>query len=162
MGWPSSWPSSIKQNGFIDIGDHRVYPDHPVPPGDIPQRIASLQYVDNGVGTYLSTFNDRGIQPIRPATMTGEVRLQREINRVAQQKREAPETIKRSRALAFMSTVDPFEVDRPTSFNLVTNRPVPAMKESMQRQLRATGTPNTTERTFAQLVPSNEGMDAPG
>ncbi len=161
MGYPSSWPSSIKANGFIDIGAHRVYPQHPVPPGEIPQKLASLQYVDGEVGSILSTYDERGIKPIRPATMSGTLSLQRELNRVAQQKANAPETIKRNRALAFGSTIDPFEVRRPSDTDLIINRPVPAMKESMQRQLRATGTVNTTERTFAQLV-GDRGMDKPG
>jgi len=163
MGYPSTWPSSIKSNGFIDIGDHRVYPQHPVPPGEIPAKLASLQYVDGEVGTILSTYDVRGIKPIRPATMSGTVRLQRELNRVADQKANVTDTVKRSRAFAFGSTIDPFEVGRPSNTDPIINRPVPAMKESMQRELRATGTVNTTERTFAQLVAANDvGMDAPG
>lgn len=161
MGWPASWPSSIKQHGFIDIGAHRVYPEHPVPPGEIPTKLASLQYIDGQVGTLLSIYDERGIKPIRPATMSSAVRLQRELNRVAAQKANAAETVKRSRVLAFGSTIDPFEMPRPSNANLVINRPIPAMKESMQRQLRATGTVNTSDRTFAQLV-SAGGMDAPG
>lgn len=160
MGWPSSWPSSIKRHGFIDIGAHRVYPDHPVPPGEIPAKLASLQYVDGEVGTFLSVYDERGIKPIRPATMGSATRLTRELNRVAEQKASASETIKRSRAFAFGNTVDPFEVGRPAATDPIINRPVPAMKESMQRQLRATGTPTTTERTFAQLA-RGEGMDGP-
>jgi hypothetical protein len=36
MGWPATWPASVKKHGHMDIGAHRVYPDHPVPPGSIP------------------------------------------------------------------------------------------------------------------------------
>jgi hypothetical protein len=166
MGWPSSWPSSIKRNGFIDIGRHRVYPDHPVPPGEIPAKLASLQYIDGEVGTFLSTYDERGIKPIRPATMGSATRLTRELNRVAEQKANATEAIKRSRAFAFGSTIDPFDVGRPSiGGNPIINRPQPAIKSSMQAEIdsrpRATGTPTTTERTFAQLT-GGQGLDAPG
>jgi len=161
MGYPASWPSSIKRHGYVDVGAHRYYPTRPVPPGEIPGLISGLKYVDGPVGS-IRSVNDRGVQPIRPATMSGEVRLKRELNRIADQRANATETIRRSRAFAFNDTIDPFEGPTRSSVKVVTNRPIPAMKESMQRQIRATGTPMTTERTFAQMVSQSEGMDAPG
>lgn len=170
MGYPASWPSSVKKHGFIDIGRHRVYPTHPVPPGEVPQKIAALQYVDTGVGTMLSVYDERGIKPIRPATMSGALALQRAVNNAAQQKANAPATIRRNRTLAFENTIDPFETRRPANTDPIINRPIPAMRESMRRELearlaaqkpKATGTVDTTARTFA-LQAGGVGMDAPG
>lgn len=170
MGYPATWPSSIKKHGFIDIGRHRVYPTHPVPPGEVPQKIAALQYVDTGVGTMLSVYDERAIKPIRPATMSGALALQRAVNNAAQQKANASATIRKNRALAFENTIDPFETRRPANTDPIINRPIPAMRESMRQELearqaaqkpKATGTVNTTARTFA-LQAGGAGMDAPG
>jgi hypothetical protein len=148
MGWPSSWPSRIKQYGFVDIGGHRVYPNRPIKPGEIPANLARA--TEFGVASLLDV-RQQGLAPIRPASLSANLRLQRETNRVAQARANAPTNIKRSRTLAFGSALDPFEIGRPANVDLVINRPIPAMKESMQRQLRATGTPATSERTFAMM-----------
>lgn len=86
----------------------------------------------------LATVSEK-LSPIRPAPLSTTLRLQREINRVAGQQANAPTTIRRNRMLAFGSTIDPFEIGRPANTNPVISGP----------ERRATGTPNSTERTFA-------------
>lgn len=159
MGWPASWPTSIQQHGHIDIGNHRVYPTHPVPPADIPGAIAQLEYDSVAVGTMLDV-RSQGLAPIRPATLSSALTLQRETTRVANARANAPDTIRRARTFAFGSTIDPFDTGRPSNTDPIINRPEPAMRESMQRQLRATGTPNMTERTFA--LQSAQSFDGGG
>jgi len=159
MGYPSSWGSSIKKNGWVDVGGHRLYPDRPVAVGEIPANIAKVQQF--GVGTMLSV-QQAALAPIRPAKLSASLTLQREVNRVAGQRANAKTTIRTARALAFSAVADPFDMARPArGSDPIINRPQPAMRSSMQSRLKATGTPTTTERTFAQMN-RDASMDGDG
>lgn len=157
MGFPESWPQSVKQHGFVDIGRHRIYPSRQIEPGVIPANLAKVR--EFGVDAAVDVVR-RDVAPIRPAKLSANLKLQREVNRVAQQRADAPATIRAARALAFTATNDPFEIGRPSNSNLIINRPEPAMRQAMQNELRATGTLQSTARTFAIDSAAAQGQDA--
>jgi hypothetical protein len=150
MGWPSTWPTSIKRHGFIDIGGHRFYPTHPVPPGELLGRIAALEYdPDVAVATELSVR--ARVEPSMPTAMPLGMRAQRAA--AAAQQAAAAATMQRARVAAFQAAVDPFEVAMPSPSSLVAAATTPR---------RATGTAGMTARTFALQQEQVAGMDRPG
>lgn len=159
MGWPATWPKTIQRYGHLDIGNHRVYPEHPVPPGEIPYVVATFLDVVPPKPTRVAPTPatpqlGRLARAVPPASMPKGVNLQRELNRVAaERRRDIQQSIRKSRVLAF-NNADPFEIG-PSATRLNLG------KKAETAPQRATGTIGSTARTFA-LMKTPTGMDAPG